>query len=62
VLYLRDHAAGGVLYNCLGHCRGHYDLPDMVPFYDHPERCAWNYPVYYEMLRRNIRWAMGDIA
>ena len=62
VLYLRDHAEGSVLYNTLGHCRGHYDLAGVVPFYDNPERCAWNYPVYYEMLRRGIRWAMGDIA
>ena len=59
ILYLRDHGAGGILYNTLGHCRGHYDLPEMMPFYANPERCAWNYPVYYETLRRGIRWAMG---
>ena len=62
VLYIRDHGAGSVLYNTLGHCRGHYDLVEMVPFFAHPERCAWNYPVYYETLRRGIRWAMGEIA
>jgi uncharacterized protein len=61
VLYLRAHGAGGILYNTLGHCRGHFDLTEMVPFYDHPERCAWNYPIYYETLRRGIRWAMGEI-
>jgi hypothetical protein len=22
--------------------------------------CAWNYDVYYELLRRTIRWAMRD--
>ncbi len=62
ILYQRDLGAGGVLYNTLGHCRGHYDLPDMMPYYDHPERCAWNYPVYHEMLRRGIRWAMEATA
>lgn len=62
ILYLRDHGTGGILYNTLGHCRGHYDLIELMPFWEHPERCAWNYPVYYETLRRGIRWAMGDIA
>lgn len=59
VLYYRDLGAGGVLYNTLGHCRGHWDLPELMPFWDHPERCAWNYPVYFELLRRGLRWAMG---
>ncbi len=58
ILYLRDVGAGQILYNTLGHCRGHWDLPTLVPFYANPERCAWNYPVYYDLLRRGIRWAM----
>ena len=62
ILYLRDLGKGGVLYNTLGHCRGHHDVIQLMPFWDHPERCAWSYPVYYEMLRRGIRWAVGDIA
>lgn len=62
VLYLRDHGKGGILYNTLGHCRSHYDVTELVPFWDHPERCAWNYPVYYETLRRGLRWAMGDLS
>ena len=61
VLYLRDHGKGGILYNTLGHCRSHYDVTELVPFWDHPERCAWNYPVYYETLRRGLRWAMGNL-
>ncbi len=61
VMYLRNVGKGAVLYNTLGHCRGHHDLVELMPFYDHPERCAWNYPVYYETLRRGIRWAMGEI-
>jgi uncharacterized protein len=60
VLYLRQLGKGAVLYNTLGHCRGHYDLTEMMPFYEHPERCAWNYPVYYEMLRRSILWSKGQ--
>ena len=62
VLYLRQLGKGSVLYNTLGHCRGHYDLTELMPFWEHPERCAWNYPVYHEMLRRGIRWAMGELA
>ena len=62
ILYLRDVGKGQILYNTLGHCRGHYDLPTMVPFYGHPERCAWNYPVYYELLRRGLRWAPGTLT
>jgi len=59
VLYYRDLGAGGVLYNTLGHCRGHFDVPEIMPFWQHPERCAWNYPIYCELLRRGLRWAMG---
>lgn len=59
--YLRDFGSGTVLYLTLGHCRGHYDLAAFTPYYPHPERCAWNYPVYYELLRRGIRWLMGTL-
>ena len=58
ILYTRQIGAGTVSYNALGHCRGHYDLPGMVDFYPNPEKCAWNYGVYYELLRRGIAWAM----
>lgn len=61
ILYLREHGAGAVLYNTLGHCRGHWDVTELMPFWPHPERCAWNYPVYYETLRRGLRWAMGTL-
>ncbi|PXW77945.1 hypothetical protein C7451_10350 [Blastomonas natatoria] len=60
VIYTRAIGQGGILYNTLGHCRGHYDLPGMQDFYPHPEKCAWNYPVYYELLRRGIAWATGN--
>jgi type 1 glutamine amidotransferase len=61
IVYLRKVGAGAILYNTLGHCRGHHDLIELVPFHIHPERCAWNYPVYYELLRRGLRWALGEL-
>lgn len=61
ILYLRQVGEGAILYNTLGHCRGHHDLVELTPFYPHPERCAWNYPVYYEMLRRGLRWAKSEL-
>ena len=60
VVYTRQIGTGTVSYNALGHCRGHYDLPGMVDFYPNPEKCAWNYAVYYELLRRGISWAMRE--
>jgi len=62
ILYTRDIGSGQIVYNALGHCRGHYDLPGMADFYPHKEMCAWNYDVYYDLLRRTIRWAMRDGA
>ncbi len=59
VLYLREHGRGAVLYLTLGHCRGHYDLYPQAAYYPHPERCAWNYPVFYELLRRGLSWALA---
>ena len=60
ILYTRDLGQGEVVYNTLGHCRGHYDLPGIRDFNPNPDKCAWNYPVYYELLRRGIKWAMRD--
>lgn len=62
ILYTRDIGKGRIVYNTLGHCRGHYDLPGMADFYPHPERCAWNYDTYYDLLRRGIVWAMREEA
>ncbi|QYU69560.1 ThuA domain-containing protein [Leptolyngbya sp. 15MV] len=60
ILYTRDVGRGRIVYNALGHCRGHYDLPGMADFYPHKELCAWNYDVYYDLLRRGIGWAMRE--
>lgn len=59
VLYERRVGAGAILYLTLGHCRGHYDLQPVAEFWPHPQRCGWNYPVFYELLRRGIRWGFA---
>lgn len=60
VLYLRRHGEGSVLYFTLGHCRGRYDMQPLVPVYPRVERGSWTSPVYRELLRRGIRWAIGS--
>ena len=59
VMYQRTLGAGSVLYNTLGHCRGHYDMVPVVDYYPRIERGSWNVPAYYELLRRSLRWARG---
>ena len=56
-MYLHPVGAGEVLYMMLGHCSGKYDmqpLMDVAPI----SRCAWNYPIFYELLRRSIKWGI----
>jgi type 1 glutamine amidotransferase len=62
VMYLRDLGDGAVLYNTLGHCRGHYDMRPIMSYYPRIERCSWEQPAFYELLRRSLRWARGDTA
>jgi type 1 glutamine amidotransferase len=62
VVYLRPLGEGAVLYNTLGHCRGHYDMVPRTDYYPNVERCSWEVPQYHEMLRRGIRWAIGADA
>lgn len=57
VLYLRTLGAGAVLYLTLGHCRGHYDLQPLMDYYPEVDRCAWDTPVFYDLLRRGLAWA-----
>jgi type 1 glutamine amidotransferase len=57
VMYLRPLGDGAVLYNTLGHCRGHYDMVPLKDYYPSVDRCAWDVPVFYELLRRSLRWA-----
>jgi len=60
VLYERSVGKGAILYLTLGHCRGHYDLRPLTPFWPHPQRCAWNYPIFHELLRRGIGWGLAN--
>ncbi len=62
VSYLRPLGRGAVLYNTLGHCRGHYDMRPVMDFYPRVERCSWERPQYRELLRRGIRWALGALG
>lgn len=62
VLYLRTLGCGEVLYLTLGHCRGHYDLRPLMDWWPTVDRCAWNLPVFYTLLRRGIAWAKGTRA
>ena len=59
VQYLRPLGDGAVLYNTLGHCRGHWDMVPLRDYYPTVERCSWNLGEYYELLRRAIRWGLG---
>jgi uncharacterized protein len=60
VMYVRPLGSGAVLYNTLGHCRGHYDMTPQIDYYPKIQRGSWELPVYYELLRRSIRWARGE--
>ena len=62
VLYERTLGKGAILYLTLGHCRSHYDLQPIAGFWPHPQRCAWNYPVFYDLLRRGIGWGRPHLG
>ena len=57
VFYIKQHGSGAVLYLTLGHCRGHYDLQPLMDYWPTVDRCAWELPVFYELLDRGIAWA-----
>jgi hypothetical protein len=57
VMYIHPVGSGEVLYLTLGHCRGKYDMRPIMDEYPMIERGAWESPVYYELLRRGLRWA-----
>ncbi len=58
VYYIHKVGDGEVLYLNLGHCRGHYDMQPMVPFYPKVERGSWQLPQFYELLRRGISYCI----
>lgn len=57
VMYLHPVGEGCVLYLTLGHCRSKYDMRPVMDAYPRTERCAWESEIFYELLRRGIRWA-----
>ncbi len=61
VMYLHPYGQGEVLYLTLGHCRGKYDMQPLIDEYPFVERCSWELPVFYELLRRSLRWAKGGL-
>lgn len=61
VLYTHKVGKGEVLYLTLGHCRGHYDMTDMMEYYPNVDRCAWDLDVFYTLLRRGFDWAKEPI-
>src|SRR5579859_26751 len=61
VFYTKQHGKGAVLYLTLGHCRGHYDLQPLMDFWPSVDRCAWELPVFYDLLQRGIAWAKEPI-
>ena len=62
VMYIRPLGEGAVLYNTLGHCRGHYDMRPAMDYFPNVERCSWEKPAFYELLRRGIRWCLGELG
>lgn len=56
VFYIRSLGKGAVLYLTLGHCRGHYDMQPVLEYWPTVERCAWELPVFYDLLRRGLDW------
>ncbi|MEE4174957.1 MAG: ThuA domain-containing protein [Xanthomonadales bacterium] len=60
IMYLHPWEDNEVLYLNLGHARGHYDMQPLMDWYDDVERGSWKQPVFHELLRRGIRWSLGD--
>jgi|TARA_B110000438_G_C15800624_1_gene644989 type 1 glutamine amidotransferase len=59
-MYVHPWGKGEVLYLSLGHCAGKHDMKpirDVIPVV----RGSWNSSVYYELLRRGIRWGVGEL-
>ncbi|WP_439534407.1 ThuA domain-containing protein [Polymorphobacter sp.] len=61
LMYLRSIGEGAVLYNALGHCRGHHDMHPKLDWFPTVQRGAWACPEYYELLRRGLGWAKSAI-
>ncbi|MDX1580451.1 MAG: ThuA domain-containing protein [Alphaproteobacteria bacterium] len=62
VMYSHHHGSGEVLYLTLGHCRGKYDMQPMIEEYPQIERGSWDQPVFYDLLRRGIKYLTGELS
>ena len=62
MLYTKQQGPGEVVYCALGHCRGKYDMIPIMDEWPTVDRCAWDQPVFYEILRRGIRYCAGELA
>jgi type 1 glutamine amidotransferase len=61
VFYINEVGNGAVLYLTLGHCRGHYDMQPVLEYWPSVDRCAWELPVFYDLLRRGIDWTKAKL-
>ena len=61
VMYTHPYGNGEVLYLTLGHCRGKYDMQPMVDEYPNIEEGSWAQPVFYDLLRRGMRYCTGEL-
>ena len=60
VYYIKKTGKGEVLYLNLGHCRGHWDMEPVAEYYPEIEKGSWDKPVYYELLRRGLRYCAAQ--
>ena len=61
VFYIHEIGEGAVLYLTLGHCRHHFDMQPLMDYWPTVDRCAWDLPVFYTLLRRGINWAIEPV-
>ena len=62
VFYIHKVGEGAVLYLTLGHCRGHYDMQPLLDWWPTVDRCAWDLPVFHDLLRRGLDWVKQPLA
>ena len=62
VFYIHAVGKGAVLYLTLGHCRGHYDLQPLMDYWPTVDRCAWDLPVFHQLLERGIDWVKEPVT
>ncbi|MET0546074.1 MAG: ThuA domain-containing protein [Caulobacterales bacterium] len=58
-MLLRRYGAGEIIYLAPGHACGRYDLQPFIQELP-PQRGPWTDPTYMEIVRRSIRWGVGQ--